>query len=124
MSMPGVVFREPDDEHVRVLRWVQRMVLRHPVAAQAGFRWLVAEGRAHAQTPEGAAMYARLADARLVDRLRLVWESASLGMLHDGTDEDVPEAVMEVLIAVAARGDLESFLSRWFLGEMDRGGSP
>lgn len=124
MSSVAVVFREPDEEEVRVLRWLQRMVLRHPVAAQAAFRWLVAEGRRFAGTAEGAAWQRRLTDAAFVDRARLVWESASFGMFDPSADEPVPEAVVEVLIALAARGDLESFLSRWFLGEAGTDAAP
>lgn len=107
-----------------VLRAVLGAILAHPVAAQAGYAALVAEGRRYAATPEGKAWLSRLEGTAFVDRLRLVWESASLGALEESQDVAVPSALVETFVSIAARGDLERFLAGWMLGAPTSGERP
>jgi hypothetical protein len=114
MSDLTIELREPDDALHRTLLGLQRAILRHPVAAQALFATLVAEGRRYAETPEGAAWKERLAGTDLIHRTRVVWDVTTLRMLEDDPDVLLPSAIVDALVQVARRDDLEPFLSRLF----------
>jgi hypothetical protein len=114
MSGVTVAVHEPDDELHRVLLDLQRAVLHHPVAAQALFASLVAEGRRFVDTAEGAAWRDRLRGTDLVHRTRVVWDVTTMRMLEDDPDTLLPSAVVDALVQAARRDDLEPFLSRLF----------
>lgn len=114
MSDLHVELREPDDELHRVLLGLQRAILHHPVAAQALFASLVAEGRRYLTTPEGQAWKERLAGTDLIHRTRVVWDVTTMRMLEDDPETLLPGAVVDALVQVARRDDLEPFLSRLF----------
>lgn len=114
MSDLTIELREPDDALHRALLGLQRAILRHPVAAQALFATFVAEGRRYAETPEGAAWKERLAGTDLIHRTRVVWDVTTLRMLEDDPDVLLPSAIVDALVQVARRDDLEPFLSRLF----------
>lgn len=111
---PDVVLSDADDALRVPLDTVHRTILRHPVAAQAAFAALVAEGRAYAETDDGRALAEQLRGSELLERLRMVWESASLGMLERDPDVILPGALVEALAALASRQGLETMLSDWF----------
>lgn len=93
-----------------ILRRAQRLVLKHPVAAQAAFAALIAEGRRFAETPEGAAWAAALAGSDLVRRGRQVWDAVGMNMLEDDPDAILPSAYLEALLRAARSPDLEATL--------------
>lgn len=93
-----------------LLRGVQRALLEHPVAAQAAFTALIAEGRRFAATPEGADWMAALAGSDLVRQARQVWEAVSLNLLEDDPSTIVPSAYLEALLRAASSADLEGLL--------------
>lgn len=115
-AAPGahVELLEPDDALHRVLLQLQASILRHPVAAQALFASLVAEGRRYAKTPEGEAWRARLSGSELIQRTRVVWDVTTLRMLEDDPDTLLPTAAADAIVQAARRDDLEPFLSRLF----------
>lgn len=104
----------PHDDLDALLLALQRAVITHPVAAQALFQALMAEGRRYARTPEGAAWARRLERSELVERTRIVWDVITLRVLEDDPDVVLPSALLDVLVQVAGRNDLEPFLSRLF----------
>ena len=63
---------------------LQLAVLRHPVAAQAIFSALVAEGRSYAETEEGRAVAQTVAASDLAHRGRVVWDVITMSALTDG----------------------------------------
>ncbi|WP_437968046.1 hypothetical protein WMF04_01535 [Sorangium sp. So ce260] len=93
-----------------LLRRAQLLVLKHPVAAQAAFAALIAEGRRFAETPEGAAWAAALAGSDLVRRGRQVWDAVGMNMLEDDPDAILPSAYLEALLRAARSPDLEATL--------------
>ncbi|AUX28302.1 uncharacterized protein SOCE836_003720 [Sorangium cellulosum] len=85
-------------------------MLKHPVAAQAAFAALIAEGRRFAATPEGAEWAAALAGSDLVRRGRQVWDAVGMNMLEDDPDAILPSAYLEALLRAARSPDLEAAL--------------
>lgn len=103
---------DPDAALVELLRGLQRVVLEHPIAAQAAFSALVAEGRRYAQTPEGVGWARRLEGSELLRQGRRVWEAASLGMLEPNTDAALPSSYIDALLSAADHPDVEALLRR------------
>ena len=64
-AIPAIELHDFDEATLRVLQSVQRMLLKHPIAFQAAFSALIAEGEAFAATPEGQELKARSSRAHL-----------------------------------------------------------
>lgn len=118
MAHPGpeFVFRDPDAELTEALRSLQHILIKHPIAAQAGFRSLVAEGKSWAETPEGAAWKARLAGSELVARARVTWEGLTNNVLESEGDNVIPSTLIDAVIAAAGHPGLEALLARLHAG--------
>ncbi len=101
-----------DAELVGLLRLLQEVVLEHPVAAQAAFAALVAEGRAFAGTEEGEQWRRRLAGSRLIEKGRAVWEAATFRVLEEDPDVVVPSRVLDAFVKATHEHHLESILGR------------
>jgi len=100
-----VIFEEED-----LLAVLRGALFRHPVAAQAAIRALVAEGRAYARTEEGEALARQLEDSSGVNRLRSLWHLTTANAI-DGDDEAmIPTAVVEGIASLLARGRPEELL--------------
>jgi hypothetical protein len=110
-NLLDLLFTEPDDELSRALYDVQRLVLKHPIAAQAAFRALVAEGRQFAQTEEGVAWKRRLVGSELIRRSRPVWEVATQNMLEESAPRMLPSQYVESLCYAASVVALEPALA-------------
>lgn len=111
-SMLDLLVAEPDDELSRLLFELRWLVIKHPVAAQAAFRALVAEGRSFATTAEGRAWRARLESSELVRRGAAVLELGTLGMLDGDSDRVLPTQLIDAFARAASRRDLEEALAR------------
>lgn len=111
-SMLDLLVDEPDDELSRLLFELRWLVIKHPIAAQAAFRALVAEGRRFAQTEEGRAWRERLERSELVRRGAAVLELGTLGMLDGDTDRVLPTQLVDAFARAASRRDLEEALAR------------
>jgi hypothetical protein len=95
---------------VELLQQAERALLTHPLAAQAGFSALVAEGRRFASTPEGAALATALTSSPLIAGLRRLWETTTLNMLEENPLSIVPTMYVEALFRAAKSTDLEDVL--------------
>lgn len=111
-SMLDLLVDEPDDELSRLLFELRWLVIKHPVAAQAAFRTLVAEGRRFATTDEGQAWRARLENSELVRRGAAVFELGTLGMLDGDSERVLPTQLIDAVARAASRRDLEEALAR------------
>jgi hypothetical protein len=113
---------DPGDAAVAaLLRRAQVLLLRHPIAAQAAFAALIAEGRRFAATPEGAEHAAALAGSDLVHKGRRVWDAVGMSLLEDDPATVVPSAYLEALFRAARSANLEGLLGR-LQGLRDGGG--
>ena len=111
--VPTVELKDPQDALLPVLSQLQGALLRYPDAAQALLSALVAEGRAHARTPEGAALRDALVDSELLRRLWRSWEVTSLWMFDaDAAPSTLPSGYVDALFLTAGSDDLEALLAR------------
>ena len=108
-----------DDGHeeqllVAALSRVQRAIFKYPMATQAIFSALVAEGRRFAKTPEGAEWRERLRRAEQSDRARMLWEVLSLSAYTEQADGALPSLLLENLARAIKTRHLEGLLSKVF----------
>ena len=95
---PGLMLRADDDPLQRALAALVRVLVHHPVAAQAAFTALIAEGRRFGRTPEGQSWKTALAGSELVRRGRARWESSALNFLVDDVVRVIPAAIFDALV--------------------------
>jgi len=101
LTLPGA------DHDVRaLLRAATQAVLAHPVAAQAAFSALVAEGRRYAHTPAGARWRTVLAGSDLVRRGRVLWEASPLSLLEPDAEVILPSTLIDAVVRATHRTDL------------------
>src|SRR5205823_1249124 len=94
----------------RVLHAASLAVLKHPVAAQAAFAALIAEGRRFAETPEGRKWKDALAHSQLIHCGGALWAGSVLNTLEDHPDTLLPSTVVDAIAHAARRPDLTDFL--------------
>lgn len=115
---PQVVFSDApsgdDDELRQTLAALQRNILLNPLAAQALFSSLVAEGRRFSETPDGERWRQRLAGSELIGRSRILWDAMTLRGLEDDEDVLLPSAVIEAFVKAASGPDMERLLQDLF----------
>lgn len=109
-AAPRLVLRAAEDPLAHLLRAASAAVLKHPIAAQAIFAGLVAEGRRFAETEEGRRWKAALADSEFVRRARALWEGSVFNLLEDSADAVLPSAIFDALVQAASRPDLPALL--------------
>lgn len=98
----------------RPLRQLRDVILRHPIAVQAAFAALVAEGRRFAETPDGNAWRERLGESDLLDRVDVLWRSLGMNAFVERQSETLPSFFLDSAMRGAARGGLEPLLSAIF----------
>ena len=109
---PHLVLRPSNDPLIELLHRASLLLLKHPVAAQAAFAALVAEGRRFAETPEGRRWKAALADSELARRGHALWEGSLLKVLEEQADAPLPTAILEAIVQAASRRDTTALLQR------------
>jgi hypothetical protein len=112
-TTPRLELRDPAPHQVAVVRAIQRALLTHPVACQAAFTALVAEGRRFGETAEGGEWRSRLMRSALLQRLRLVFDVSTLGLIEEGNGR-LPSSYLDALFMIAAGGDADGLLNRVF----------
>lgn len=103
------------DEVGDLLARLQRAILSHPVAAQALFQALVAEGRAWASTPEGALRREQLSRSELVVRSRVLWDALTVRAMEDDADTVLPSAVLEAMVKAASEDGMAALVEDLFV---------
>jgi hypothetical protein len=94
----------------QMLDGLQRLLLLHPVAAQATFSAVVAEGRRFVETDEGRRWASVLLESPLLARLRRVWESSTLNMLEEKPTTVLPSVFIEAIFRAARSAQLDRLL--------------
>lgn len=105
------------DELLALLEQARVFLLRHPIASQAIFTGLVAEGRRYAASERGAAWAAALASAPAMTHAREVWEATSLNLLTADPDARLPSTWVEALLRAVELPELDRLLARLHAGE-------
>ena len=111
----------PAEDPVALIRAAQSFVLKHPAAAKAIFAGLIAEGRAYAQTPQGAAARQGLERSELVHKGRLLLDLPGLSMLEPDDGAILPSALVDTVFMMAANGAEPAFLKALFDVETPNG---
>lgn len=96
---------------IDALKQMERLLMLHPLAAQAAFSALVAEGRRFASTPRGEELASSLSKAPLLANLRRVWEATTLNMLEEQPTTVVPSMYVEAIFRAAKSANLEGLLT-------------
>jgi hypothetical protein len=98
----------------RMLVGARRAVLGSPAAARGLYDLLVAEGRRHGATPDGAVLRDALVGSEAVDHLRRIWDTVTLNVLGgSAAPSGVPDAWAELLAdTIAGRGIDDAALAR------------
>jgi len=106
--------------HVQMLQHLQAIVLKHPVAANAAFAALIAEGLAFAQTPEGRLWRDRLIGSELLHRARLLLDFPGFSMLERDRGQTLPSGYLDAVFMLASSlkpNELLDPLFAWGVGE-------
>jgi hypothetical protein len=110
-DIPTLVIEDSPEAPDDLLLEVRRAMWRHPGAAQALFRAVVAEGRRFAGTAEGAAIAERLAGSETIDSVRVVWDLVTSRALEDDPRAVLPSVVVEAFVKSATDRSLEDILA-------------
>ena len=113
-ELPRIELKDLQPVEVDLLLALQRTLLTHPVACQAAFSALVAEGRRFAETPEGRAWRDRLVHSSLLRQARLVFDLSTLGLLEERTGAALPSGYLDALFMIAAGGEADRVLNQLF----------
>ncbi len=111
--VPHAVVRRRDDEVLAWLREARLQMLRHPVAAQALFSALVAEGRRFASTEDGRAWKARLQDSQVLRDARVVWDMTTAEMLQEDPPSILPTTFLDAMMQAASNPQLTALIERF-----------
>ncbi|QSQ23449.1 hypothetical protein JY651_00220 [Pyxidicoccus parkwayensis] len=106
-ASPDAIGAPPQAGDVAAL--VQRarlLLLQHPIAAQAAFSALVAEGRRFAATPEGRTWATALAASPLMRHASALWGALGLDMLEEDPNTVLPTAWLDALLRSAESPNL------------------
>jgi len=104
------------DASVEVVRRLQAIVLKHPVASKAAYSALMAEGRAFADTPEGARWKQIIARSDLLDRARLLLDLPGLSTLEEAEGSVLPSTLLDTIFMIASNsrnGEFVDTLLKW-----------
>jgi hypothetical protein len=113
-ALPTVELHDFEARAVCVLRTLQLALLKHPVAAQAAFNALVAEGRKFGATAEGRELRSKLERSELVHRARLVFDFGTLSLLEHNSPEILPSAYIDVLFMLGGSERSDEVLEQLF----------
>ncbi|MCA9621657.1 MAG: hypothetical protein KC731_21690 [Myxococcales bacterium] len=102
-----------DDELLKTIVDVHRMLLSHPAASQAAFRALVEEGRRHATTEEGARTLRQLSRSPRMRSAAHLFRSLSLGMLRPDPDGALPSSYLDNLLQLVDHDRVEATFASW-----------
>jgi hypothetical protein len=100
-----------------LMRRAARLVLEHPIATQAAFAALVAEGRAFARTDEGARYEAALRRSPAIERSFRAFEMLTGNVLLENPSVVLPSGYLDLLVQAAEIRDLGPYFRRLLTDE-------
>lgn len=93
-----------------MLRQIHGALMLHPIAAQALYSALVAEGRRFAETEEGAALLTGLRHSPTLTRMGPAWEVISAGLNEPDAGVTLPSAWVDALVGLSERWTPEALV--------------
>ena len=112
MTPPVSVEIDQDAELVAVLEHARRALFAHPIAAQAAFSALVAEGREFSKTREGAIWQERLLNSGMIEKAETIWEGVALNVLEDDETTVVPSLILDALVKLLHERAVDAVLTK------------
>ncbi len=119
-TIPTIELHDFDEATLRVLQALQAALLKHPIACQAAFSALVAEGGKFAATPEGREWKAKLENSTLVHQLRYVFDLTTFSLLERDPPNILPSAYIDTLFMLSGADRSDHLLDRLFRGLVSR----
>jgi len=113
-GIPTIELRSFDESTLRTLRSLQRALFKHPIAFQAAFSCLIAEGKLFEKTPEGQKLKTKLESSSLVQQLRYVFDLTTGSLLESEPSDILPSAYLDTLFMLAASNRSDGLLDRLF----------
>ena len=113
-GLPTIELHDGPDRMLYVLRALQTSLLKHPVAGQAAFTALVAEGRRFAATERGSKLRTALERSELLNRARLVFDFATLALLEQDPPDILPSAYIDALFMLSSSERADEILQMLF----------
>jgi len=113
-GIPTIELHDLDASTLGVLSALQRMILKHPIAFQAAFSALIAEGKSYEKTPEGRDAKARLENSPLVHQLQYVLDLTTFSLLERAPPDILPSAYIDTLFMLSASDHSDTLLDRLF----------
>lgn len=110
-ELPTLVIEDERTQVDPLLLDVRRALWRHPLAAQALFAMLVAEGRRFAATPEGRDWSERLRHSEPLEQASVVWDLVTSRALEDTQDTVVPSVIAEAFVKAATDRSLGQLIT-------------
>ena len=117
-GLPCLTLDDPTDIPDPLLQ-LQGAVMKHPMAAQALFSALIAEGRAFEETAEGQVWRDRLKVSELMHRARLALDLPGLSLLTGAPQGPLPSAYIDALFVMAGARQPGEMLDALFKGRLD-----
>jgi hypothetical protein len=114
-GLPCLTLEDPQDVPQLLLQ-LQGAVMKHPLAAQALFSALIAEGRAFERTAEGQVLRERLKGSDLLHRARLALDLPGLSLLTRAPEGALPSGYVDALFMMAGArqpGEIMDALFKW-----------
>lgn len=111
---PAIGSEEPDGEAFEAVRTFHEVLLRYPLAAQAAFSALVAEGKAYADTPEGHDLLRRISRSKKAARLRIIWEVLTMSGMTEKPEGALPGVFLDKLARTLTVEGIEPLIARLF----------
>jgi hypothetical protein len=109
---PASEAKESSRELEALLESTRAAVFRHPIAVQAAFAALVAEGRRYAETEEGAELLEGLLRSPTLSRLRVAWEVLTMSAFVEKPEGALPSVFLDTLMRGLKVTALEPLLAR------------
>ncbi|MBV1878977.1 MAG: hypothetical protein KUG79_15160 [Pseudomonadales bacterium] len=97
-----------------ILAEIRQVILKHPVAAQAAYSSLLAEGKRFAATEAGKVAVPRVKNSELANRLRLVWELSSGWMLDEKPQGPLPSSFIDAIFLAANENNIDELLKKLY----------
>jgi hypothetical protein len=113
-TIPTIELHDFDESTLRILQALQSMLLRHPIAFQAAFNALIAEGRMFGETPEGRELKTKLENSSLVQQLRYVFDLTTFSLLERDASSMLPSAYIDTLFMLGGNERSDHLLDRLF----------
>ena len=99
--VPDIELHNFDESCLRVLRNIQKIILKHPIVCQAVFSALISEGEKFAATPEGRTLKTTIEGSSVVQQLQYLIDLSTFSVLERNPPDVLPSTYIDTLFMLA-----------------------